>query len=118
MAGIKIKGSTLIEVIVAMTILAISVTATFIIVSNYQHSGSTRLKNVARSHIERMVNESIQEKNYLDETIELGYLKLEKKTETYQKQKNLLQISVEAFDRQERRVAYKKILIKIENEEK
>ena len=113
----KIKGSSLIEVIVAMTILAVTVTATFTVVSNYQRTGSTRLKNIARGQIENVEKETMENEDYLDETIDLGYIRIEKKTENFRKSDNLIQLTIEAYDKKEKRIAYKKVLIKTDNEE-
>ncbi len=101
-----VKGSTLVEVLVAFVIVMLVFTfATIIVVQTYQsESGLPLLKGLSYSEVWK--NETIMSNSFFDETVEKSGLVYERHITNYRNSKKILQIEIHVFtSRKEQEIA-------------
>ena len=112
----KLKGSIL-EPLIALMIIFFSLTAAFFVVTNMRDQNNMQQTVRAAVWAEKVLSNAVMDNDYLSAEIEEEGLKLEKSIEWYDKERKLLQISINVFDnRSKTLVTIKKIVIYDEEE--
>src|SRR4030042_4832336 len=106
----KIKGSTLIEVLVAMVIIIICLGSATIMILNISKSGSTQLKLLAEQTAEKVIEQSKLDHEYLDESYETEGIIVEKRVKSYKNLDGLLELTVTVFRSDMKQLVQKKEL--------
>lgn len=116
-ASYRLKA-TILEPMFALMIILFSLTASFLIVVKAARHTNIQQQIRASAEVDRVMTETIDLQNYLDETTENEGLRIVKEISAYNNNKNLLVIFVAAFDNHNRLlVSRKKIIIPDENRE-
>lgn len=110
---VKIPASTMIEVIVAVTIIAIVFSFAMLLFAGIQTSGSSRMKIYALSRINHVISESKASYSFLDEEFAFDGLRVKQSIAPYKNSSRLFILHLEAFDIKNRLVAEKNELIRI-----
>src|SRR5262245_17830929 len=97
--GKQVKGSTLIETLVAMTIILISLVFSGIILLNILNLRNNRQNFRAHILLNELAIKTKSERRFVDENIEDGNIVFQKTTGSYNGIKNLYIQSVEASDK-------------------
>lgn len=79
----KIKGSSLLETLIAIVLMVVSFSVATMIIINVLASDRGRLKMHAMLELENMYISTIKEKTYINSTVESGKMKLIKSIEPY-----------------------------------
>ncbi|MBO9702110.1 MAG: hypothetical protein J7604_18015 [Sporocytophaga sp.] len=102
---LKIKASSLIEVVVAMVVMVITFGVGMMIYHNILRSG-INLQNVkAEMLLSRIAEETVRSKSYFDEDIKEGELIVRKKVGKYQNSTSLLQLEIQVYSKEEKLLA-------------
>ena len=107
----KIKGSTLIEVIVAMVITMTIMGIGFKVLANLNRTGNTRLKVNAMLKAEEVIETSVENHELFDQTFDKQYMMIYKTIEKYNNREDICVIKVEVFDRNQKKICEKKQII-------
>lgn len=111
----KLKGSTLPESLVAMTVLVTCFAVTFLMIGTVMNSDKTMLKFRAKLAIEQIADETRTDQIFLDDKIDSLDFMVIKKFIPYRKSKNLILFSLEAFPIGSERAVYsRKEIIRID----
>lgn len=97
LATATVKGSTLLEVIVAMVIVLIIFSLAIGIYNNVLNSSSSAQSKKSQSSTETILLQSIIDKNYADETTTVDSIVYEKKVLPYKTYQDLIMITVTAL---------------------
>jgi hypothetical protein len=119
MAGVifeKVRGSALLEVLVAITILMTVVVVGSIIFVNVTGSSFTGQKIKAGLIIDKYSLETQKNKAFFDEDIKEENIVIKKKVEKYNGSDNLLIISIQALDEGQKVLAEKREIVVVNNE--
>lgn len=95
-ATAKVSGSTLIEVVIATVIIMAVFTVAMGIFIKVTQSGYSTSRTSAREQMQYMIDQSIRDRNYEDETRELDSIDYEKKVLPYPGYDDLLLMQIEA----------------------
>ncbi len=98
----KIKGSTLIEVLVGVTILSITLGASLMIFVNVTEMNNSNVKTQAYLKVNELAVETAEEKNFTENEYELGTFRIVKTVETYQENNELTKVVFKAFNLKEK----------------
>ena len=107
----KLKGSTLVESLVAMVILVITTGITAMIYVNILESQRGPLKLQANNLLENIAGESKASNNFIDEEIKSGDIRIIKTAKKYSDKKSLLLLELIAFDLNGKLITKRKELI-------
>jgi len=107
----KIKGSTLIEVIVAMVITMTIMGIAFRVLENLNRTSNTRLKVNAMLKAEQVIETAVEEHELIDQTYDEQYMLIYKTVERYHNQEGICVIRVEVFDRDQKKICEKKQIV-------
>jgi hypothetical protein len=98
-SSLKVKASTLIEVVVAMVIMFITFGLGMMIYHNVLKSG-INLQNIKADHLSsQIVEETIKARSYFDEEMELQDLLVKKRIGPYQNNSSLLLLEIQVFSK-------------------
>jgi hypothetical protein len=115
MAGIKVnrkfKGSTLLESLIAMTLITIVFLLSSQLFVNVIGSGFSLAKFNAELVLDDIAIESRQSKSHFDEAFERSDLKILKRVLKYKDSERLLYINLQAFDQENTKLAERRELI-------
>lgn len=92
----KIKGSSLLETLIAIVLMVVSFSVATMIIINVLASDRGRMKMHATLELEKLYIQTIHEKSYINSTVESGKIKLVKTIEPYKGSSNLYQITLTA----------------------
>ncbi len=106
-----LKGSTLIEVLVAMVIIVICLGIATIIILNISKSGNTRLKLFSEQYAEKVIEQSKLNHEYQDENYETEGIIIEKRVGLYKNLDGLFELTVTVFNVDMKQLVQKKELI-------
>lgn len=108
---VKITSSTLVEVIVAMVVLAIAFSVGIMIYFNIL-TGSGSYRSFETSLIlKQIATETINDKSYIDETIEISDLTIQKSIKAYNGSKKIMVLELHAIDQNQKEHGIQKQLI-------
>lgn len=111
---VKINSSTLVEVIVAMVVLAIAFSIGIMIYFNIiSGSGSYRAFET-NLILKQVASETIRNKSYIDESLEINDLTIHKAVSAYNGSKKVMVLELRAVDQNQKEHAVQKQLILIE----
>jgi prepilin-type N-terminal cleavage/methylation domain-containing protein len=110
----KVKGSTLIEVLVAMIILVICLGIATIIILNISKSGNTSLKLFAEQYAEQLIEQSKINCDYRNVTIETEGIIIEKQVKSYKNLDGIAELTITVFDTGMKQLVQKKELVILE----
>ena len=99
------------ESMVAIIIVMVVFSLTSIVIINVVSTGMSREKKNAYSLAKLMSNETIYQKRYIDETLNVGELLLEKTILDYGKGENLKVLLIEVFKGKEKLVERKELIL-------
>ncbi|MCK4661790.1 MAG: type II secretion system protein [Bacteroidales bacterium] len=106
-----LKGSTIIEVIVAMMLIMLCYGIITVIFLNIKKTGNNRLKLNAYLLIEHVIQETNKEKSFFDEDYEYDNLIIYKTVSKYQKSEDLKEICFEANNKDGNIIIEKKYIV-------
>jgi hypothetical protein len=112
--GVKYKGFTLIETIVALVLTMVCVGIAFTIILNIERSGNNFKKIQAHLFLLKELNKVKTEKKYLDENIQLDNMRIEKTFTQYENFDKLYEMDLSVFDSEGKRLDEIKQLIIID----
>jgi Tfp pilus assembly protein PilE len=107
----KIQASTLIEVLIALTIISISVGISMMIHTNVMYSNRNSMKMKAVLLMNEISIETLKTKNFYDEEINSDIMVITKKIEPFKHIEFLYEMSMEARDKQGIKLAERKELV-------
>jgi len=110
----KIKAFTIFESLVAMAIIMIAFGMSSVVIINVSSSGITKEKQDAYSSVNLIRNETIQQGRFIDETITIGNLKIEKSISDYPSNNSLKILLIKAL-KDEKTVFESKELVLVNN---
>lgn len=113
MRGLKrqLKASTLIEVLVAMTIILACAGIGMTAVSNLSRDMNADLKIQAEIYMDKITNDTWTESDFTDKNFEFSAFRVERTIQPYNKQKRLRLLTIEAYTLSNRKVGERKQLI-------
>ena len=111
-----IKAFTVFETIVAIVVVMIAFVLSTIVIINVTSSGVSREQQKAYSLVKKVRNESIHQNRFIDETIELEDLMIEKTILDYQRDAELKVMLIECF-KGEKKIVESKDLVVVKLEE-
>lgn len=111
MDGMKLKASTLIEVLIAMVLVMACFGIGTMIYSNVMRSGNERLKLKAHLAINELAVRSKKEKQFIDEVIKDETLTISKKISPYKQTTDVIVMEITAGDEEGRTIETYKELI-------
>lgn len=97
MVNKKLQGSTLIEVVMASMVVLIATSCGLLVFNSILKSDSAIHRNKLYIEGLNIIDETIQEQRFLDESIEKGNYLFEKKITTRDSINNCLNISINCF---------------------
>ena len=109
----KIKGSTLIEVLVAMVIVLVVYSIAMMIFLNIKRSANTGLKSIALLELDNVVIETKKKFSFIDEDYKTESFVIKKKISPYGKNNDLRVLSVEVVDLAGRLITERKEIVKL-----
>jgi Tfp pilus assembly protein PilE len=116
MKSIKLKGSTLLEGIVAITVLMVSFSICAVVFANLLKTGNNHSETSALLEMKKILNECTEKDRFIDESFDYTNFKIFKKVTKKENSENLLNIKLKAVDANGKEIGQlKKIII---NEEK
>lgn len=98
----KIKGSTLVETLVAIVIITMTISMGFAIYFNVLSSGTTDVQLSAQIECLTWLEESIGTNDYESDTKYLSHFQLVK---TVEKENNLYLVKIEAINKEQKNIA-------------
>lgn len=98
----KLRGSTLIETLVAMTIILFCSTLAALVYSNVLSSQNTAQKTRAYYVSRQVFDQALAKKNFLDLSEENEGLRVEKKCKPYKGDNGLIWINVKVYSEKEK----------------
>lgn len=110
----KVKASTLMETLVAMVVSMITLTFGTLVFVKVMDSSHQPEKLSSKIGVDKIASESIKEKQFIDAKLKQDELTIVKSVMPYKGSKTLNQISVKAFNNQDKLVAERNELIIIE----
>ncbi|WP_026898452.1 prepilin-type N-terminal cleavage/methylation domain-containing protein [Daejeonella oryzae] len=111
MAGIKIKstykvkGSTLIEVVISMVIIVVIFTIAMGIYANILRSSLSVKKYQAQETLNKLMNQSEKSPKTMNQTFNLNDFQISRKISPYRNHTNLLEIHLAAFNQNKEKLA-------------
>lgn len=93
----RVKGSSLLEAILAMTVLTLVLGITAISIGYTIQSNTSNLKLKAKLEFERIKSDTYASGNFFDETYDLGIMMIEKKLIPAPSAPSLAILSLEAY---------------------
>ena len=105
---VKLKASTLIEVLVAMVIISISFAIGLAVITNVINSSNQKQKLDAFLLADSVAVQTIKEERYFDENYEFENFNLVKTVHQHQKNNNLEIIQIAVFDKTKKKILTKK----------
>lgn len=93
----KIKAFTIVESMVSMVIVMLVFSLTSMVIVNVIKSGVSRDKQNAYMFVNAIRNETIQQARFIDETVEVNDILIQKTILEYKKSENLKVLLIEAF---------------------
>jgi hypothetical protein len=115
MAGVdvhkKIPAASLFETIVALMIIMIVFGIAMTIYVNVMRNSSSLSELKASQKLEEIARDTKEKKSYFDEKFEDEGTIIEKKVSKYQGKEELLLIDIQAFDKENKRLAERKEII-------
>lgn len=107
--AIKLKGSTLIENLVVMVLVATAISISLLIYANVLKSTRYELKQYARQKVDQVVLQTKLDRKYSASSFEDIYIILEQDVKV--QNQHLISLVVTAYDFEERRLAERRELI-------
>lgn len=104
----KIKSSSILEVVVSLVLITIVFSISFMIYHNVMRSGVSIRQMEASKKIEWHFAKTIQDKSYIDETIEEDDFIIQKKVSQFYNQENIYKIEFEVFNIEQKLLAYQR----------
>ena len=110
----KIKGSTLVESLIAMVVVMVSFGVATTVYVNVLSSRDEIQKLKSMTILKKLAFESKQNRLFLDDNITVDGFVIEKKVVSYNGQKDLFQLKLKAFNQNEKQLAEYNELIQTE----
>lgn len=110
----KITSSTLVEVIIAMVVLAIAFSIGIMIYFNILTGSGSYRSFETNLILKKVAAETINNKSYIDETIEVNDLTIQKSVKAYNGSKKIMVLELHALDQNQKEHGVQKQLIQTE----
>ena len=110
----KWKGATLMEVLTALVILAIVFSISLSIFINVSNSTTSIRKVKANQQIQKLAEETLKQKAFVDNTYQFNTFRIIKKVKNYKKKNGLVLLYLEAITNDGKKLTGWKRLIRIE----
>jgi hypothetical protein len=111
----KLKGSTLVEVIVAMVIILTCLGIALTIFTNLSRDVNDELRILAEIRINTLANETKIKNDYTDVNLEFDNLKIQRSILPYPGKARLKILYIEAFTPMDKKIAEYKEIVSIKN---
>ena len=105
---LRLKASTLVEIIVAMVIISTVFVLSLAVFVNISKNSNNGLKLKAALISEEVMVSTRQNKLYIDEEIDIDHLDIIKRVSTYKSYKDLVLVSIEIKDKRGKSLLIKK----------
>jgi Tfp pilus assembly protein PilV len=109
---IMLKGTTLLEALIAMVMLLICILVSAGVINNLLQSSSSADKLKAEVLLNKWMNETIEQSNFMDEESGTNNFRLTKKVLRLQEYDDIISVQLTATNEEGRKVGEKKMLIK------
>ena len=110
--NLKLKSSTVMEVIVALTIISIIIAISFFIIANLNKNNNINLKYRASILIDNQLNTLSREPEELNDTLLINTIKLVRNSQLDEQYKDLWNVEIKAFTQFHKLLYQKKAIIK------
>lgn len=108
----KLKGSTLVEVIVAMVIILTCMGIAMSIFLNVSRDMNEELRILAEIRIHALATETNRAKDYTDTSVDFDNMKLQRNITSYANKAKLKQVTIAAFTLSGKKIGdYKEIVV-------
>lgn len=112
----KVKASTLVETIIAMLIVTIAFSLALLLMLNISKNSNNSLKTKAYILANNVMVQTKAERSYLDQDYNYGNIIIKKTVSEYEKNEELFQLNVSAYDSRNHKLFEQNELIIIEND--
>lgn len=109
----KVKGSTLVEVLVSMVIIVLIVSILAMILINLSGGSSPGIMLLANQYTQQIIEDTEDIKTLIDEETSIEGLRIVKKVDSYKGSANLALVSVTIYDVKDQVVLRRNVLIEI-----
>src|ERR1700752_1768666 len=107
----KLKGTTIIEVLVAMSIILVCSSLATLIYLNILKSQNSSEKLRAFLHLKKVQEETIKDARYINEDWQDGEFTIKKECKPYQSNKNLVQLRITVANENKKELIDQSILV-------
>ncbi|MDP2384959.1 MAG: hypothetical protein Q8M29_01190 [Bacteroidota bacterium] len=108
---VKLKGTTIVEVLVSMTIILVCSSLATLIYLNILNSQNSSEKLRAFFQLKKIQEETIAENRYINEEIQDGVFTVKKECRPYQSSKNLIQLRIVVLNEKKKELIDQSILV-------
>lgn len=107
----KLKGTTIVEVLISMTIIMVCSSLASLIYLNILKSQNSSEKLRAFFELKKIQEETIKESRYINEEINEGEFTIKKECSPYQSNKNLIQLQIKVMNVEKKELINQSIII-------
>lgn len=115
MVGVKLKASSLVEVLTAMTIIGVVMGIAMMIFVSVLESDQLYQKHLANHLLNELALQTKNSQLFVDDRIETEYFLVEKNIQSYQGNSELILLHLSAYDKAEKLVLERKELVYLES---